>query len=98
MKSLSSLLNRPIVREPLWVAKGGEILCYIAAMFVMVIAFRRVAAVATTEKDVLFGMLLGSILGLLLVIMGLLVQINARLHSSRDRPAGRLTLRVPMAH
>jgi ABC-type nitrate/sulfonate/bicarbonate transport system permease component len=86
MATLISRLNRPVI-NPRLVAMAVEWVCYAGAMVVMIVAIRRVGQVATTETDVLLGVMLGACLGLLLTILGMVSRIYSRVCGA-ERPAG----------
>lgn len=49
--------------------------CYFAGIAIMVMGLRRLPEIATSERDIFFGVLLVMTLGLLMVLFGLVLQV-----------------------
>ena len=56
----------------------GELLCYLAAVAVMILGFRRLGTLAVSPSEAFLGILLVLAVGLHLVCLGVLMRLLAR--------------------
>lgn len=71
---LPPILNRQILSEQT-IARLSQLLCFIGALFALVLSFSKLSRLELTEVQTFFGMLLCMVTPLLLVVIGLLVPL-----------------------
>lgn len=52
-----------------------QIACHAAGVAVMVLGLRKLPEVATSERDIFFGVVMVMTLGLLMIVVGMLVEV-----------------------
>jgi hypothetical protein len=72
MSRIASALSVPVIADSL-VVSAARLACFAAGPAVFLLSFRAVARLASTPGEVLLGVLGGTSLALLLVILGLLL-------------------------
>ena len=71
---LPPFLNRQILSEQA-IVRLSQLLCFIGAVFALVLSFSKLSRLELTEVQIFFGMLLCMVTPLLLIVIGLLVPL-----------------------
>ena len=87
MNAILGFLNRRLGSD-LWAAKVAQVVCYIVAVGVLVLAIFKLGRLPLTEVELFFGILLILAVFLLMICGGTLVRIEAELRKRNDSNTG----------